>query len=305
MITTTYDILSRVRSVTAPNGVKEQDISYDQLTTIKKDGNTNPTKTTKDVWGNIVAVDGPTTTFDEETGQTLSTAAPAAPGLVYIYDKLGNLRFAKVGSGSTQYTTEIRYDKVSRKVWMNDPDLGTWSYDYDGAGNLACQKDAKNNSIKLVYDKVNRLAGKDYLGASVCTPDTSEIINFTSYDIQFHYDGEAFTYLNTPYGGETGVLGLRTGMVDPSGVTQWSYDWRGRKTHESRTVIDQVDNNRNLGAYHTYWSYNPDDSVRQVVYPNQETVNYTYHAGGAFDQALSVQDDTENSHITFRERVMM
>jgi YD repeat-containing protein len=70
VITTTYDILSRVRSVTAPNGVKEQDISYDQLTTIKKDGNTNPTKTTKDVWGNIVAVDGPTTTFDEETGQT-------------------------------------------------------------------------------------------------------------------------------------------------------------------------------------------------------------------------------------------
>ena len=84
-------------------------------------------------------------------------------------------------------------------------------------------------------------------------------------------------------------------MVDPSGITQWSYDWRGRKTHESRAVIDQVDNNRNLGTYHTYWSYNSDDSVRQIVYPNQETVNYTYHAGGAFDQAFSVQDDTEIS----------
>ena len=295
VVTTTYDILSRVRTVTAPNGIIEQDITYDQLTTIKKDGNTNPTKTTKDIWGNIVALDGPTTTLDEETGLSLSTPVPAAPGLVYEYDKLGNLRFAKVGSGTTQYTTEIQYDKASRKVWMSDPDLGIWSYDYDGAGNLACQKDAKNNSIKLVYDKLNRLAGKDNLGAATCTPETTEITNFTGYDIQFHYDGEPFTYLNTPYSGETGVLGMRTGMVDPSGITQWSYDWRGRKTHESRTVIDQVDNNRNLGTYHTYWSYNPDDSVRQIVYPNQETVNYTYHPGGAFDQAFSVQDGTENS----------
>jgi RHS repeat-associated protein len=286
IVTTTYDILSRVKSIKSPNGVKEQDISYDQLTTSKIDANDNQTKTTKNVWGNIVAVEGPSDSNNQLVG----------PGLAYQYDKLGNLRYATVGSGQTAYTTEIRYDKSNRKVWMNDPDLGIQTYDYDGAGNLACQKDAKNNSIKLVYDKFNRLDGKDYLGVNSCSPSTTEITDFSGYDIQFHYDGEAFTYRNVNYGGEPGMLGQRTGMVDPSGVTLWSYDWRGRKTHESRKIIDLADNYTYLGTYHTYWSYYPDDSIRQIVYPNQETVNFSYHAGGAFDQSYSMQDDTDTYH---------
>ncbi len=285
VIRTTYDILSRVTSVTAPNGVKEQEFSYDQLTTTKKDGNANPTKMTKNVWGNIVAVNGPTDANNQ----------PVGPGLIYQYDKLGNLRFATVGSGATAYTTEIRYDKANRKVWMNDPDLGNWTYEYDGAGNLACQKDANNQSVKLVYDKFNRLTGKDYLGSSTCSPSTTEVTgaSLSGYELQYYYDGVSFTFNGVTYAGATGLLGFRTSMADPSGVTLWNYDARGRKVNETRKIIDLLDANRYLGTYYTYWTYNTDDSIRQIVYPNQETVNYAYHAGGAFDAAYAMQDATD------------
>lgn len=291
--TTTYDDLGRVLSVTAPNTVVEQAFMYDQLKTTQTNGNGHPTVTSRDVWGQIIAVDGPTTTFDEETGQTLTTPVPAGPGLVYQYNKLGQLRFATVGSGASAYTTEIRYDLAGRKVWMSDPDMGIWTYDYDGAGNLACQKDAKNQSILFGYDRLNRLVGKDTLGSATCTPLSIEATNLSGYEVQFYYDGQAFTFQGTAYGSQANAFGYRTGMADPSGVTRWSYDGRGRLAHEDRKIIDQAGNNRYLGTYHTYWSYNPDDSVRQIVYPNRETVNYAYHAGGAFDQAYSIQDATD------------
>jgi hypothetical protein len=81
-------------------------------------------------------------------------------------------------------------------------------------------------------------------------------------------------------------------MTDASGTTAWEYDMRGRLIHESRHILDQLDGNRDLGTYHTYWSYNPDNSVRQMVYPNGETLNFAYHPQGNIKQVASVQDAT-------------
>jgi YD repeat-containing protein len=45
---------------------------------------------------------------------------------------------------------------------MTDPDMGTWSYAYDNNGNFTHQNDAKNQSVTLSYDALNRLTGKTY-----------------------------------------------------------------------------------------------------------------------------------------------
>jgi len=89
-------------------------------------------------------------------------------------------------------------------------------------------------------------------------------------------------------------------MQDNSGSTIWEYDLRGRLIHEAKTVIDYQDpanqqDNLSLGTYHTYWSYNSDDSARQMVYPNGETVNFAYHAQGAVSRISSIQDETEQT----------
>lgn len=46
---------------------------------------------------------------------------------------------------------------LGRKLTMHGPDMGSWSYTYDAAGNLASQTDAKNQTIVFTYDAENHL----------------------------------------------------------------------------------------------------------------------------------------------------
>ena len=41
---------------------------------------------------------------------------------------MGNLRFVTDAKGNQ---TEMRYDTLNRKYYMNDPDMGVWGYVYD------------------------------------------------------------------------------------------------------------------------------------------------------------------------------
>ena len=43
----------------------------------------------------------------------------------------------------------MTYDSLSEKRTMTDPDMGTWTYAYDKAGNLVSQTDAKSQTIPL------------------------------------------------------------------------------------------------------------------------------------------------------------
>ena len=43
---------------------------------------------------------------------------------------------------------------------MTDPDMGSWTYGYDNAGNLTSQRDGANRWLYLEYDALNRLTKK-------------------------------------------------------------------------------------------------------------------------------------------------
>ena len=43
---------------------------------------------------------------------------------------------------------------------MTDPDMGSWTYGYDNAGNLTSQRDGANRWLYLEYDTLNRLTKK-------------------------------------------------------------------------------------------------------------------------------------------------
>ena len=56
----------------------------------------------------------------------------------------------------------MTYDTLSRKTTMHDPDMGSWTYTHDAAGNLTQQTDAKSQAIYFRYDALNRRKQKDY-----------------------------------------------------------------------------------------------------------------------------------------------
>ena len=307
--TNSYDLLGRLQTVTAPDNTQKS-FSYGVETaqTIQKASANHYqpfsewlsfTQTTETVTCDGQQVQLVNRIYQNVWGQSVAVRSALPPYVYYRYDPAGNLLDALSWDGTTTYTensqnyaqgnaTSIGYDLAGRKVSMTDADMGSWSYTYDAAGNLARQKDAKSQATCLYYDVLNCLKGKNYQGNTACPADPG-----SGYTVVFTYD-----LLNANNNGK----GRRTGMTDASGNTVWEYDLRGRLIHEARTIIDFQDpanqqDDLSLGTYHTYWSYNPDDSVRQMVYPNGETVNYAYNSQGLIGQVYSVQDVTDTTRF--------
>jgi len=187
----------------------------------------------------------------------------------YTYDLLGNL--TKVQDNSSNLTT-IRYDALSRKIGMSDPDMGNcgnltttnpnssfpwysapcWNYDYDANGNLARQRDGKTQDIYFQYDALNRMTCK-----STAASCTGTIL------AQYTYDDTA--------SGNMGK-GKRTGMTDASGSMNSKYDSRGRLTEEKRTVDSTI--------YTTSFTYDGADRVTTITYPDGDVVTNGFNGAG-------------------------
>jgi hypothetical protein len=62
--------------------------------------------------------------YNKTTGQSYSVTE-------YIYNTLGNLTQVVAAKGATeQNTTTMTYGSLSKERTMNDPDMGSWIYDY-------------------------------------------------------------------------------------------------------------------------------------------------------------------------------
>ncbi len=200
---TTYDILGRAVSVTAPDStVTTTAYSIDPthgpgLKIDQKDARNNHTDTIQDAWG-----------------RTIQVIPPTGPGTTYTYYVTGNL-WTVTRAGNT---TTMTYDLASRKLTMVDPDMGSWSYAYDALGNLVRQKDAKLQNTCLYYDGDNRLTGKVYQVSDTCPT------NPITLNVVYAYDQG------------TNGKGQRTSMTDSSGNTTWIYDARGRMVNEVKVI---------------------------------------------------------------------
>ena len=232
-----YDPIGRVTGVINPDNTSVTR-SYQLGTTVLIDANGHKKEEDRDAYGNLVKV-------REYTGASPNFALYASTQ--YHYDVLGNLDNVVDTAGNV---TSIGYDTLSRKTWMNDPDMGYWSYHYDANGNLDSQTDAKNQTITLGgYDALNRVGWKHYP---------------TGPDVVYTYD-EAFS-LNPK--------GRLTTVSDASGTTKFFYDKLGR-TSKTIQAVDGVD-------YTTESAYDALGRTTSVTYPDpgRETVPYTYNTGG-------------------------
>ena len=256
--TTTYDILGRPLTNLATDGSQT---SYQYWTVVDGLGIgfqysrvTNPrnynTTTKIDSWGRTVKID-----------------APTGPDVDYTYDEADRL----IGISRGNAITSIGYDYAGRKISMADPDMGNWSYVYDAIGNLTRQTDAKGQRICMYYDNLNRLIGKQYYNTDPCPT-----FNPAAMNARYWYDNYADNTIFNGYTGSTiNGTGRRTGMIDSSGRSMWTYDNRGRMIREQKVIT-------NSETFVTQWGYNSADLVSTMTYPGDasgntgEVVNYSY-----------------------------
>ena len=264
-ISSIYDALSREIEVQAPDGSVTQttyglDATERLRTVTVSDTLQNSTISWQDSWGQIVRM-------TPETG----------PWTEYDYDLTGQLiQVDQVNGTGIFASTYMAYDLGGRKLEINDPDMGVWTYAYDALGNLTSQADANLQTTNLCYDELNRLTGKYYGSGGDCSAPTN-------LDIAYYYDSYTAGIFSNYTGPTTNAVGQRTGMLDGSGQSIWSFDQRGNLVLEEKSV--------NTDTLTTEWAYSIGGLLEEMTYPEAdgttESIYYGYHPQGTVAKVSS------------------
>ncbi len=271
--TATHDVLSRVLSVTQPDQGVES-VAYAGLTSTRTNA-LNQTQTRKsNARGELV-----------EVTDNLNTT------IAYKYDPFGNLeetaRQAPGGAPGGVVTT-MDYDVRGLKTFMDDPDMGQWTYAYNVLGELTKQTDPKNQSIDLVYDTLGRLTQRvEPEGTTDWTYDTaakgvgklhSVSAPHVAYSLTQGYDS-----LGRPSATTTtidGVAYTQSVTYDPSGrpeTLSYPSGFAVRNTYNTRGYLASVAED---GGATVFWQA---DSVNAEGQVTQETFGNGVVTTNAFD----------------------
>ncbi|MEM7284256.1 MAG: RHS repeat-associated core domain-containing protein, partial [Pseudomonadota bacterium] len=133
-----------------------------------------------------------------------------------------------------------------------DPDLGSWTYEYDAKGRLTAQVDALSQRSEFTYDGLDRrLTHKTRVGL----PGAETITNT--------YDWNRTGYFN---------LGKLTTAANPAGIMYFDYDARERLTRQAWTVN---------GAWNRIiTTYAPAGQPLSRSFPDYDSISFTYDLAG-------------------------
>ncbi len=225
-----YDGMGRVVKVTNPDGTYKS-VSYEGLKTTKTDENGKSKVYEADVYGRLIKVTEKNGTAEYYTN--------------YEYNPTGSLR--TITKADNQQILFF-YDSFGRKIKSTDPDRGTWEFEYDLAGNLVKQKDARGTETSFIYDNLNRITTKT---------NNDGIVGY-AYDT-----------------GTNGIWRLKS-VSDPSGNVYFDYNDKGQLVKEQRQFI--------LGGvtktYAIERRYNAAGQLDTLIYPDGEKVPYRYDEHG-------------------------
>ncbi len=140
---TQYDAIGRVVEITEPGphgSTNTINNRYNGLTTTTYNGPKQLAKTTR----------------TNALGQTVRVEEEEGSSVEYRYTVDGQLLTTTV-AGDAATTITLAYDERGRKISMDDPDMGYWTYAYDAYGQLIQQTDAKGQVVTMDYDQLGRL----------------------------------------------------------------------------------------------------------------------------------------------------
>ncbi|MEW6102185.1 MAG: SpvB/TcaC N-terminal domain-containing protein [Candidatus Omnitrophota bacterium] len=239
-----YDGLGRVIRANNPDGTYKT-VEYAAWTTKSIDENGHKQESDADAFGRLVTkreyrgADGRfPALYPNTAGYTLYATTR------YSYDCEGSLVKIIDAHGNE---TNLVYDKLGRKVSLNDPDMGLWFYEYDLNGNMNKQTDNKSQIIQLDHEELNRLRNRTGPGLSV----------------EYTYDDPLVSFSKGR---------LTKSQFGLNRKTEFRYDCLGRETRRIRTIDQSV--------YSTDTLYDALDRVASLSYPDQTEVIYTYDDAG-------------------------
>jgi RHS repeat-associated protein len=258
-VNTTYDLLSRLASVSNPLCASSQDTdgitsySYDALSRLTAKQNPDGSSQSWSFNGNVIQFSDETLriwqrTYNAEDWLTQvlepngTTTVNIAPTLEtdYGYDALGNLlrvdQWGGAHGSSGDHVRTFAYDGISRLIASNNPESGSspsqtcagasgsWTtcYGYDGNSNLLKKTDNRGTSISYSYDALNRLLSKSY---SDSTPP-----------VAFTYDISSITGHSNDVGQLT-QANVTTGSTTLATTNPYSYDTMGRLKGEQQCTL--------------------------------------------------------------------
>jgi RHS repeat-associated protein len=148
------------------------------------------------------------------------------------------------------HATSFVYDGFGDMIEQKSPDSGTTVYHYDADGNLARKIDAAHATTDMTYDALDRILTRVY------PADSTEKAVFT-YDQSGHGDG----------------VGRLTSLTDAAGALSLSYDERGNRLTNVRTI--------GTSTYATTYTYDGASRTASIVYPTAGwTISYARDAAG-------------------------
>jgi RHS repeat-associated protein len=193
-----YDVLGREIQLTFPRGdgtYLSTRVQYNGFTTIYTDAKNRNRSEVRNALGQVISV-------TDALNNTMTHA----------YDAQGNLT-KTTDSGNNQIV--LQYDLRSRKISMNDPDMGAWTYAYNAFGELVSQTDAKGQVTTMQYDKLGRMTQR--VDDATGSPQTS-----------------TFTFGTSAANKNIGKLASMSG---PSGTSQsYLYDSLGRSSQTTYNI---------------------------------------------------------------------
>ena len=173
----------------------------------------------------------------------------------YDYNCIGELTQVTDADG---YQTTYTYNGFGQQTERNHPDAGITRRRFDAAGNIICTKNQKQidiNDSTTYHYRFDRL-------------------------MEVHHAAKHWENVSLNYD-MAGRLALRE---DRTGYERLWYDEFGNVRQTHRRIIIPSDSTAFLfGTQYTYDSFG---RIRQIVYPDGEIVNYSYHATGGNVQGM-------------------
>jgi RHS repeat-associated protein len=153
---TEYDALGRVRRVTRPDN-SVVTTQYNGLTTVATlptngSGQTQSASVKKNAMGEV-----------EQTTDARGWVVS------YLYRPTGELWKLRRSIAGTQYETVMSYDDLGRKIAMTDPDMGSWTYEVNAAGETYRQIGARGTCTYSQYDAQGRMWRRTDYANNSCT----------------------------------------------------------------------------------------------------------------------------------------
>lgn len=308
-----YDKLNRLITITHPNGLQTENITYDSAGNVKtqadgrggitevleydsldqakrvKDGAGNITKFEYDGAGLLLSKTEPkgfanndykTTYSYNAFGSLTSVTEPQQPAWSFGYDNAQNLRTVQDALGRN---TTYEYDAMNRMSKTIQPLGRTTEYTYDKNSNVASVKDPKGQTATMTYDRLDRLASASY-----------QANGLLDREYQYDYDAEDNLWR---------VFDSRTNQSPR--ISTRSYDFRNRLTQATdatgKTVsfsFDEANNLTNLtsSAKNYTYDYDQKNQLDTVTQNGTQIADYDWFSDGLL-QKVSYQNSTSRNYV--------